>query len=118
MSETKTTFSKRLESARSSRGWSQSDLAERSGLQPSAVSHYENGRREPSLANLLQISDALSVSLDWLLGRMLEDHGAYRQAKRLMQAVTKMSERDAEAFVQMGELLANKKKLRMNGCTE
>jgi transcriptional regulator with XRE-family HTH domain len=35
-------------------------------LKPSAVSHFETGRRSPSLGNLIRLADALDVSLDVL----------------------------------------------------
>ena len=55
--------------ARRARGWSQRDLGERCGLMPAAVSHYESGERAPSVENLLQLADALEISVDQLLGR-------------------------------------------------
>lgn len=51
------------------RDLSQSELAKRSGLAPSAVSHFETGARKPSFANLRRLSDALDVTTDYLLGR-------------------------------------------------
>ncbi len=62
-------FRDRLRSARANKQLSQSDLAVRSGLQPSAISHFETGRRLPSLNNLIRLADALSVSADYLCGR-------------------------------------------------
>ena len=32
-----------------------------------ALSHYENGRREPSLAMLVKMSDYFGVSIDYLI---------------------------------------------------
>ena len=32
-----------------------------------ALSHYENGRREPSLALLIKMSDYFGVSIDYLI---------------------------------------------------
>lgn len=58
----------RLRSARDVRGLTQAEVAEITGLKPSAVSHFEAGRRAPSLANLVRLSRALHVSADKLLG--------------------------------------------------
>jgi transcriptional regulator with XRE-family HTH domain len=48
---------------------SQNELADRSGLHPSAVSHFANGTRAPSFDNLCRLSDALGVTTDYLVGR-------------------------------------------------
>jgi transcriptional regulator with XRE-family HTH domain len=55
-----------LRDCRELRGLSQSELAERTGLKPSAISHFETGQRAPSLANLVRLADALDVPLDTL----------------------------------------------------
>ena len=47
----------------------QVELADRTGLQPSAISQFENGQREPSPENLCKLADALGVTVDYLLGR-------------------------------------------------
>lgn len=62
-------FEGRLRSAREARQLSQGELAERTGMQPSAVSHFETGTRKPSFENLRRLADALGVSTDYLLGR-------------------------------------------------
>jgi len=62
-------FPGRLKDARDARGLSQLDLAQKSGLQPSAISHFETGGRKPSFDNLQLLADVLEVSTDYLLGR-------------------------------------------------
>jgi transcriptional regulator with XRE-family HTH domain len=62
------TFKSRLREAREAKGWSQTDLATRTGLEPSAISHFECGRREPSAGNLVILAIQLQVSTDYLLG--------------------------------------------------
>jgi transcriptional regulator with XRE-family HTH domain len=46
---------------------SQADLAQKTGLEPSAISHFETGRRRPSLGNLKRLAEALGVSIDTLV---------------------------------------------------
>lgn len=50
-------------------GWSQSDLAKRTGLTIPAISHFENGKRLPSFKNLIKLADAFGVTVDRLIGR-------------------------------------------------
>lgn len=65
----KTTFAKHLSAARKDHGWTQSDLAKRTGLKTSAISHFETGaRKNPSLKNLVKLCRALGISADSLLG--------------------------------------------------
>ncbi len=58
----------RLRIARLRCGLSQTDLAEIAGLTPSWISHFEAGRRLPSLEVFRQICKALGVTADSLLG--------------------------------------------------
>ena len=51
------------------RGFSQCDLAAKTGLRQVAISFFETGRRSPSLANLKRLADALEVTTDYLMGR-------------------------------------------------
>lgn len=46
----------------------QAELAEKAGMHPTAITHYETGRRTPSMANLRILVDALDVSADYLIG--------------------------------------------------
>lgn len=65
-------FPERLRTAREYRGLSQSQVAERAQLQPSAISHFETGARKPSFDNLRLLADTLDVTTDYLLGRVSE----------------------------------------------
>lgn len=61
------TFSDRLRQTRAQRGWTQKELAEISGLTPSAIGNYESGQRlHPSAAALLRLSEVLGVTPAWL----------------------------------------------------
>lgn len=60
-------FGDKLRQLRIDAGLTQRDVAERTGLKLSALSHYEHGRREPSLRNLRRLSLALGISADELL---------------------------------------------------
>lgn len=61
-------FRWRLKMVREGQGVTQARLGRVTGLKPSAVSHFESGRRLPSLPNLFRIAWALGVSTDYLLG--------------------------------------------------
>ncbi len=57
----------RIAALRCQAGLSQSELAARLQISPSAVGMYEQGRREPSLETLVRIGDVFGVSMDYLL---------------------------------------------------
>jgi transcriptional regulator with XRE-family HTH domain len=57
----------KLRKCREELGVSQSELAEMSGLQPAAISHFECGRRVPSLQNFCVLIEALEVNADYIL---------------------------------------------------
>jgi transcriptional regulator with XRE-family HTH domain len=61
-------FVSRLRKAREARELSQSELAREAGMQPSAIAHFEAGRRKPSFDNVRSLARALKVSADYLLG--------------------------------------------------
>ncbi|MBI5787644.1 MAG: helix-turn-helix transcriptional regulator [Candidatus Schekmanbacteria bacterium] len=47
----------------------QTELAERVGINRSLISQYESGEREPSLLSLVKLADYANVTVDFLLGR-------------------------------------------------
>ena len=56
-----------IRSARKALGWTQACLAERSGIEPSNISHIERGATKVSLPTLVAIANTLEVSVDELL---------------------------------------------------
>ena len=62
-----------LRKARKARNWNQQKVAMDLNITREALSHYENGRREPSLAMLERMSDYFDVSIHYLIsGREFE----------------------------------------------
>ena len=57
----------RIALLRVDKGWSQAELAKRIGVSTSAVGMYEQGRREPSIALVVCLAQALDVTTDYLL---------------------------------------------------
>lgn len=101
-------FPARLLAARQLRGYSQSDLAKKTGLLPSAVSHFETGRRAPSFDNLKVLSDALDVATDYLLGRVDDPKFTGTVADQLFRHAEKMSGNDLETLTSFAAMLAQK----------
>ncbi len=101
-------FPDRLKAAREKKGFTQSQLAERSGLQPSAVSHFEAGRRAPSFDNLKKLADALGVAIDYLLGRIDDPIGAGPLVDKIFRDMGRMTAADQETLASLAAMLAKK----------
>ena len=59
----------RLKELRKSKNLSQIRLAMELKLNQNTISRYENGEREPGIAELISIADYFDVSVDYLIGR-------------------------------------------------
>lgn len=58
----------RIREARKQAGIKQIDLCARLGISQGALSGWENGKYEPGSAGWLSLSEALGVSVDYLMG--------------------------------------------------
>lgn len=87
-------FADRLKKARESCRLSQTALAGRAGLHPSAISQFEAGRREPSLANLERLVKAMPGTGALLAGDTDKDTPLIRRVRRLR-------ENDAELVMEL-----------------
>ena len=101
-------FPVRLRETRNLRGLDQAKLGELANIPATSISHFESGKRKPSLDNLRKLADALQVSIDYLLGRTdnLSAHlggAAYRHQD-------KMNRDDQQLIEKIGELLAQRDK--------
>jgi len=57
----------RIRTRRNELGWTQEKLAEQAGISTSFLSELETGKRSVGAANLMGLSRALGVSLDFLM---------------------------------------------------
>src|SRR5882757_10016444 len=76
-------FGARLKETRESRQLSQSELARKADMQPSAIAHFEADRRKPSFDNIRALAHALKVSADFLLGSTAQTATAFRDEAKL-----------------------------------
>lgn len=56
-------FALQLERLRNERGWSKADLAKRSELDPSSITRFEQGARNPDRETVLQLSEAMALPM-------------------------------------------------------
>lgn len=77
----------------------QYQVADIVGVNPSAISAYENGLRQPSYEVLIRLADLYRVSIDFILGRsdnvFLNISGlSEREAYVISKIVAELSERN------------------------
>lgn len=66
-------FKERLKELRKSKGLSQKQLAEKTGISVHTINSYESGRRDPNTKNLQILQDFFQVSQGFLLGDLKSD---------------------------------------------
>ncbi len=70
-------------------GFTQTELAKRAGLKPPAISQYETGSRNPSYEALIKLSNALGVTIDYLMsGKEIEIASITDQSMKLLLRIT------------------------------
>ena len=63
-------FKDRLKELRLERNLSQQKLGELMNMSKMAISHWESGHSEPSITQLICLSDLFEVSVDYLIGKI------------------------------------------------
>lgn len=109
-------FSKRLKEARKIRELGQNELAEKSGLPASSISHFESetGTRKPSFENLQRLALALEASTDFLLGKSNEID-AVAEADPLYRDFKNLSSKDRELAKEFVYMLSQREKKQKSG---
>ena len=97
----------RIRACRKEKGWTQAELAERSGVEPSNVSHIERAATKLSLPTLINIANALESTLDELVyGTLIKnEHISIKMMDDLLSDCT------AEELKALAEVLYTTKKV-------
>lgn len=94
----------RIEESRRARGWSQAELARRSGTTQQAVQRYESGEREPRVSAVVAMASALGVTVSYLLGLDPPDDGpASEDEERLLALYRSTDARGRAAIMAVAE---------------
>lgn len=100
-----TDYGKRLRHTRIMRNLTQEQLAEKVGVDPKTIGHYERGTRMPKMDRMLKICNVLSVSLDYLFVDSLPD-GLYKpNNNKLDELLPFLSELENEILLDFAETL-------------
>ena len=106
-------FPQILRNLRKSRGYTQDELAHKLGISKSAVSMYENGKREPGLEGFENIADFFNVDISILTGntteRAFRKPSIYEESQQFIEAYEKLKKsndpRDRAAVAAVNQLL-------------
>jgi transcriptional regulator with XRE-family HTH domain len=107
-------FAKRLRHRASELGIPHAEAARRSGLSERRYSHYVSGIREPNLATLVRIAEALQTTPNELLGVGDQKDRSARSllVDRLNSAAQGLSDHDLAVVVLQTEAVAGQNRKR------
>ena len=84
-------------------GMTQEQLAERCDISVSFIAHIERGTKSLSLETAVKISNALNISLDYMLMNEIGDHARVFDA--LESEIMQLSAEQTEKFLRLANLL-------------
>ncbi len=91
---------KRIRELRKNKNWTQAVLAEKSGIEPSNISHIERGATKLSLPTLINIANALETTLDELTYGSIVNNG-HILTKQINELVSDCSSEEIKALVEI-----------------
>ena len=95
------TFSEKISALRKQKGWSQEELAEKLMVTRQAVSKWESAQSMPDLDKLVQLSEALGVSTDYLLKDDQAQSATAPAAEEQTVKPRRVTQEEAKRFLQL-----------------
>lgn len=103
-------MAQRIRTARKAAGLSQSEVARKLGVQPSAVNHMESGRTKSLKADtILRLAQTIGVSAYWLEtgeGSPSPDNRLTPDETEVLDLYRSLTEQNREAWLKVGVTLA------------
>lgn len=113
-SESISDFGKQLKSIRKSKGLTQVELANISGISRRAIAHYETQVIKPPVDKINILADVLNTSVDELLGKVKtkkKENVPFKIMKHV-RIIEKLPQKDQNAIFQLIKSLAEKNKIK------
>ena len=101
----------RIKNQRSKLNITQTELAKAAKLTPAAISQFESGARKPSFDALSNLSKALKVTTDYLLGMKQPGYRnilADPKVSVMFRGIMDLSEQDKQTMLEFYEFLKTK----------
>ena len=89
------------------KGITAQELADRSGVGKSAISHYVNGNNEPRSRNAGKMADVLDVNPLWLMGFDIEVIEETDINMRINNTMSKMDQKQLERLLLYAKFLTS-----------
>ncbi len=103
-----------LKTLRKERGLTQSELAEKLKIGQATIACYENGRREPTITNLIAYADFFECTLDFIVGRADDLGNVTVRASKTEHGTDTLTAGEAE-LLQKYRALKSGDKLKLEG---
>lgn len=97
------TLAEKIAALRKQKNFSQEDLAAMLGVTRQAVSKWESAQSMPDLDKIVQLSQALGVSTDYLLKDEYEEPAALPEKRPEAKSARRVSREQAETFLRLRE---------------
>ena len=109
-----TNFGKRLKEIRQSKGLTQVQLSNISGISRRAIAHYETEAINPPVNNVNILSDVLNISVDELLGKkeLKKKIDVPFKVMKNVRIIEQLPVKDQNVIFQLIKSLAEKNKLK------
>lgn len=108
MDQSPTSLGGRIRDCREGRGWTQRELAVEAEISVTFLSELENDHRTPRAGVLLNLAEALGVSLDYLV-RGVGDETLGRLSFAVPPELEEIADEEGWSFSEMKDLLAYRK---------
>lgn len=115
------TFGINLKTIREKKGYTQTKLAEISGVSRRAIVHYENHAKKPAFDKVKKLAEALEISIDELFGianspvknKKKNEDLSYKIMKKV-RIIEELPTRDQTTIFSLINALAEKNKIKKN----
>lgn len=108
-------FSQNLRMLREEKGYTQTKLAELSGVSQRAIAHYEKYAKRPSIDKVKKLAQVLGVTDEELLGlspRTKKDEDLSYKIMKKVRIIEELPTRDQNAIFQFINTIVEKNKLK------
>lgn len=116
MAQDKTIIAQRIRALIKDKGFTQAAIAEKTGITQAAISQIVNGERFPTMPVLMQLARALTVSMDYLIGKTETPNKASDVAATILndEALLQFFRNFQALDPQMQEILKQQAKIMRN----
>ena len=87
-------FNENLKITRENKGITTQQLALAINVKPYTITDWETGRSEPSITNLIKLSQFFNVSVDFLIGNKLDENSSYNEIIKIINDYQEQMNKD------------------------